>query len=74
MNITNAKQAIREALRALGLSNKVTARTIDFTDLARQRVIFVKVHDWNPNPAAIELEALGQRNGFRIEFSGTEFV
>jgi hypothetical protein len=46
-----AKRLLREELERRGLRKKVswtrlTVRTVDFTDLARARCVFVTVHGW----------------------------
>ena len=46
---------------------KLTARTVDFTDLARGGCIFVKVHGWKPNPLWFNLQNIAKENGFRVE-------
>jgi hypothetical protein len=46
---------------------KLTARTVDFTDLARCSVIFVQVRGWEPNPLWNELKTLAKTNGFCVE-------
>lgn len=47
---------------------RVTARTLDFTDLARAQAVFVTVNGWEPNPAAAELKQLARQHGFFVEF------
>ena len=64
-----AKQIIRQQLADHGRHNKLTARTIGFSDLARAACIFVKVHDWEPNPIADCLDTVAKANGFRVEFA-----
>jgi hypothetical protein len=50
---------------------KLTAKTIDFTDLARAKCIFVRVHgfvfDENTTPLWRELRTIAGSNGFRVE-------
>ena len=50
---------------------KLTAKTIDFTDLARAKCIFVRVHGFVFNeettPLWRELRIIAGSNGFRIE-------
>jgi hypothetical protein len=46
---------------------KLTAKTVDFTDLAREKVIFVKIHGWEPCPALIGIKQLAKECGFRVE-------
>lgn len=63
-----AKKLIAAELARLGISvNKLTARTINFSDLARATCVFVQLHGWTPNPAWTELETIARANGFRIE-------
>lgn len=63
-----AKEIIRQRLAELNLPTfHLSAKTIDFTDLARARCIFVKVHNWVPNPMYRELDLTARVNGFRIE-------
>ena len=63
-----AKAIIRAELERQGLIyTKLTARTVDFTDLARAKCVFVKIHGWQPNPVWDDLQALAVRHGFRIE-------
>jgi hypothetical protein len=65
------KQIIKMELDKRGLPyTKLTARKVDFTDLARASCIFVKIHGWQPNPAWDELKAIAVANGFRIETAG----
>jgi len=68
MTINAMKKIIREKLASLDMDNKLTAKTVGFMDLARANMVFVKVHDWKPNPVANDLELLARTNGFRIEF------
>ena len=46
---------------------KLTARTVNFTDLARASCIFVKIHGWQPNPVWVELKRIAVAHGFHIE-------
>lgn len=69
-----AKKLIRSALSARGLENKLTAKTIDFSDLARASCVFVTVHGWRPDPLAAELERLAGEHGFRVIFKGGDIV
>jgi hypothetical protein len=63
-----AKKIIIDKLNELHLPyDKVTAKTIDFTDLARASMIFVKIHGWKPNPLMGELEKVAKENGFRVD-------
>ena len=68
MNTLNkAKKQVRDWLNARGHSNKITARTIDFTDLARGSMVFVKIYDLLDADAWTYLNASARRNGFRVE-------
>lgn len=68
MTVNEAKWLIKAELERRKLPyTKLTARTIDFTDLARASCVFVKVHGWVPNPQWTELKAIAVANGFRIE-------
>lgn len=69
MNTREAKKIIQETLTGLGLSNRVTAKTIDFTDLARASCVFVCVHGWEPSPLADEIERTAKAHGFCAEFT-----
>jgi len=68
MTPRQAKQLVRDRLEALGLQySRLTARTVDFSDLARCSRVVVTVHGWQPNPAWRDLQALASDNGFYIE-------
>jgi len=68
MSINEAKKLIHAELTQRGLAfTRITARTIDFTDLARTSAVFVKIHGWKPNPVWADLEGLAKQNGFCIE-------
>lgn len=70
-----AKKIVRAFLEEHRLPfEKLTARTIDFTDLARAKCVFVTVHGWTPNPIAEDLTHLAVNNGFRVDFRGEGFV
>jgi hypothetical protein len=56
---------------------KLTAKTVDFTDLARASKVFVTVHGWAPapcgpfdTPASDTVKAFGKRFGFVVDFKG----
>lgn len=70
MNTIQAKKEVAAMLADLDLPpHRLTARTVDFTDLARERVVFVTIHNWSPNPKASILDAVAREMGFRIQFS-----
>ena len=69
MTIKLAKSLTWDWLFDLGLNNKVTARTVSFSDLARAECIFVTIHNWKTNPAAANTLCSNARaKGFRIQF------
>lgn len=68
ITLNNAKKIIARALEERQLSfTKLTARTINFSDLARGDCVFVAIHGWQPNPAWDDLKTLAKSNGFCIE-------
>ena len=68
MNTQEAKQIIKTTLHDLNLPDyKLTAKTIDFTNLARDSQIFVKIHNWQPSPLWANLKEMASKNGFCIE-------
>jgi len=67
MNTHQAKKIVREWLTSKGMDNKITARTIDFSDLARSSCVFVRIHEWKPSPLWDEIKQLTKSNGFCIE-------
>lgn len=63
-----AKKIIKAELERRKIPyTKLTARTINFQDLARVNCIFVKIHGWQANPVYEELSKVAVENGFRIE-------
>lgn len=63
-----AKQLIKNELDRLNVSyTKLTARTVDFTDLTRDKSLFVKIHGWKPNLVWANLKKIAKDNGFFIE-------
>jgi hypothetical protein len=68
MTTHQAKKIVLAKLEAGRLKyTKVTARTINFTDLARDSKVFVQIHGWTPNPKWNDLEHLAHQHGFCIE-------
>ncbi len=67
MNTNQAKKIVAGVLQEHGFSNKLTARTISFTDLARGNKIFIKIHDWKPNSVWDEIKKKAGEYGFCIE-------
>ena len=63
-----AKKLLKSELDRLTLPyTKLTARTVSFTDLARENAVFVKIHGWQPNKLWNDLTNFAVKNGFRIE-------
>jgi hypothetical protein len=63
-----AKKIIADKLETLGLPQyKLTAKTIDFTDLARASKLFVKINGWKPSPLWSDLQETAKANGFLIQ-------
>jgi hypothetical protein len=62
-----AKSLVRYWLKSRGLDNRVTAKTVDFTDLARCSKIFVTVHGWKPSENWYDLEILAHGYNFLVE-------
>jgi hypothetical protein len=68
MTTNEAKKIITEHLKKNSITfTKLTARTVDFTDLARDKKIFVKIHGWKPCPALIGIKNLAKEHGFCVE-------
>ena len=47
----------------------LSAKTVDFTDLARSSVIVVTIKGWTPDPLAADLRAFAKAEGFQIAFA-----
>jgi hypothetical protein len=63
-----AKKLLAAELTAKGLPfTKLTARHVDFTDLARAMPLFVTIHGWEPNPAFDDLKRFAKQHGFYIQ-------
>ena len=79
MTANEAKKLIKAELDALKIPyTKLTAKTVDFSDLARGACIFVTIHGWETSyqsPAWYQhLRELAVKNGFRIEATGQGIV
>ena len=62
-----AKKIIAAKLNELGLpAYKLSAKTVDFTDLARAQKLFVKIHNWQPSQLWDDLQKTAKENGFLI--------
>ena len=63
-----AKALIATTLSRLGLpAYRLSARTIDFIDPARDTMIFVTVHGWQIDPRWNDLEHVARSYGFRVQ-------
>ncbi len=60
------KDIIKKALLEKGFFNRVSQRTISFQDLARDKKVFVFVHDWKGHPFFNDLKLLGKQFGFIV--------
>ncbi len=69
VTVHGAKRIINTMLGHNGRSHRLTARRIGFEDLARGSCVFVKIHDWEPDLLAGELETLARMHGFRLEYA-----
>ena len=68
MTPAKAKKVLKAYLEEKGLFfTKLTARTVSFVDLARDRRIFVKVHGWKGNVAWTGVQQVARANGFCVE-------
>ena len=68
MTNNEAKKIIAKKLSDLNLPTfKLTAKTIDFSDLARASKLFVKIHGWQPSPLWDNLQKVAKENGFLIQ-------
>ena len=46
---------------------KITGRTVDFEDLARDKKIFVKIWGWKPNGIFAVIHKIAQESDFCVE-------
>ena len=68
MDCKIAKEIIKKALKDNNLPDyNLSAKTIDFIDLARCQRIFVKIHNWVGCPQWELLRAIAKDNNFSIE-------
>lgn len=68
LTANDAKKIIQKELDSRGLSyTKLTARTIGFTDLARDSKIFVKIHGWKGDKSWDDIKKVAHDNHFCIE-------
>lgn len=79
MTPNQAKNTIKAELLALSIPyTRLSARTINFSDLARATCIFVTIHGWEAGYQSgawyKHLRELAVQNGFRIEVQGKGIV
>ncbi len=55
------RKTVRAILDRHGLSNKISVRTVSFSDLARDRVMVVTIRRWTPSPKAKDIKAAIER-------------
>lgn len=67
ITVHKAKSLVKTWLKANGLDNHVTGKTVSFQDLARQDMIFVKVHSWKPDIRWVDLNILAHGYNFCVE-------
>jgi len=68
MTSNEAKKIIAKKLNDLNLpAYKLTANTVDFSDLAKGSKLFVKIHNWKPSPLWNDLQKTAAENGFLIQ-------
>ena len=68
MTSNEAKKIVAKKLNDLNLpAFKLTAKTIDFSDLARGSKLFVKIHGWQPSPLWDDLQKTAKENEFLIQ-------
>lgn len=68
MTPTKAKKIMREFLDKQGLPyEKLTARTVNFSDLARCQRVFVYIHGWQPSPRWSDVKEYAALNGFCVQ-------
>jgi len=57
-NTSEVRKHVQAVLTAYGFRNRFSIRTVDFTDLARARVLDVSIKNWRPNPKAKVIKEL----------------
>ena len=69
MTTKKAKKLLVAYLDESGiLFDRVTAKTVKFSNLARCSCIFVTIHGWKPSPLATDIRMFAQRHDFYVEF------
>ena len=57
-NATEVRKYVQATLTTYSFHNKFSVRTVDFTDLARAKVLDVNIKKWKPNPKAKVIKEL----------------
>jgi hypothetical protein len=71
MTPNEAKKIIKAELERRSLPfTKLTAKTWDLVDLARDYWIVVTIHGWKSNPALKEIKELAKSSGFGVGTDG----
>jgi len=64
-----AKKIVKRFLDENKLTyDKITAKTIGFSDLARCSRVFVTIHNMQPNTSWKDLTEVSRDNGFYVDF------
>ena len=70
MKANEAKKIIKQYLDGGNIPyTKLTARTIDFTDLMRAKRIFVKIYGWIPGEYYVGVKTFARHKNISLEFS-----
>lgn len=75
MTHNQAKRLVSEWLDSRAIPyGKLTAKTVNMSDLARATPLFVTVNGWQPRPEAEDLARFAVDHGFRVQFRGEGFI
>ncbi|GIU69842.1 MAG: hypothetical protein KatS3mg002_1078 [Candidatus Woesearchaeota archaeon] len=70
MDTKQAKKLLKDYLDTHHIPyTSLTAKTVNFTDLARGESVFVTIHGFTPNPIANEIRSFAKDNNFCVEFA-----
>ncbi len=68
ITIAGAKKIVKAFLEKHSLPyTKLTGKKVSFSDLARCKYIFIRVHGWQPCPQWGKLEEAARLHGFYVE-------
>jgi len=69
MNTKEAKKLLKDYLDTHHIPyTSLTAKTVNFTDLARGKGVFVTIKGFSPNPVAREIKDFARQNNFCVDF------